>query len=60
MDKLDFESGHIPCNNCTEFTHISHTEVIHKLPNDYHGELCPKCNLWMCRIDKIGKKDGEK
>lgn len=47
--------GHVPCNNCTEFTHVLSARVIAALPDDYHGELCPKCKLWMCRLDKINE-----
>jgi len=52
----DIENGHKPCPNCTDFTFIFRSKVIQTLPKDYTGELCPKCNQWMCRIDKMGAK----
>jgi hypothetical protein len=24
-----------------------------RLPRDYSGELCPRCSLWMCKLDKL-------
>lgn len=60
MDEVDFSAGHIPCGKCDEFTYVFRAAVLRTLPDGYHGETCPKCGDWMCRIDKIGKKDGEK
>jgi len=57
IERDDLKNGHKPCPNCTEFTYIFRAAVIESLPKDYTGELCPKCNLWMCRIDKIGERD---
>lgn len=48
----DFQNGHMPCN-CGQFTHIFRQCAMKRLPRDYSGELCPQCNLWMCRIDKL-------
>jgi hypothetical protein len=54
----DYARGYIICT-CGKFAHILRTEVLQKLPKDYHGELCPECGLFMCAVDKLlGKKDG--
>jgi len=54
INKDDLKKGHKQCTDCNEFTYIFRVGVLKSLPKDYHGEICPKCNLWMCRIDKIG------
>lgn len=48
----EHQSGHSPCQ-CGEFTHIFRAQVLKQLPRGYSGELCPRCDLWMCRLDKI-------
>lgn len=47
-----FTQGHVPCE-CGEFTHIFSQDAMGRLPPDYSGELCPRCGLWMCRVDKL-------
>lgn len=52
MTAEEHEQGHAPCD-CGEFTHIFRNSTMQKLPRDYNGELCPRCNLWMCRTDRL-------
>lgn len=51
------DAGHIPCLHCDDFTYVFSAAVLATLPDGYHGEPCPKCGDWMCRRDKIGKKE---
>lgn len=48
----EYKQGHAPCH-CGEFTHIFRQCAMQRLPRDYSGEMCPRCNLWMCRVDKL-------
>jgi hypothetical protein len=52
MTVEEYKQGHAPCH-CGEFTHIFGTLAMRQLPRDYSGELCPRCGLWMCKIDKL-------
>lgn len=49
------ENGHIPCE-CGEYTHIVSSRVTKTLPKGYSGEMCPRCHLWMCRINLVSGK----
>lgn len=51
--------GHAPCP-CGVFTHIFKSEVMRRLPEDYNGERCESCNIWMCRLDKLQPEQPEK
>jgi hypothetical protein len=48
----ELSQGHAACE-CGEFTHIFKQCAMQRLPKGYSGELCPRCDLWMCRIDKL-------
>lgn len=45
-------AGHAVCE-CKEFTHVFKQCAIQRLPKDYSGELCKRCSIWMCRVDKL-------
>ena len=45
-------AGHDPCQ-CGDFTFVHSPDLLLRLPKDYHGEECPRCSMWMVRIDKI-------
>lgn len=52
MTAEEYKQGHAPCQ-CGEFTHIFRQCAMQRLPRDYSGELCQRCNLWMCKLDKL-------
>jgi hypothetical protein len=56
MRKKEFDQGFVICE-CCKFAYVFRANVLRQLPDDYHGELCPKCNLWVVSIEKL-KKEG--
>lgn len=52
MTDDEYKQGHAPCH-CGEFTHVFRQCAMQRLPRDYSGELCQRCYLWMCRVDKL-------
>lgn len=50
--------GYAICD-CTLFCHIFRSEILKRLPPDYHGELCKECGMFMCRVDKIRESSGK-
>jgi hypothetical protein len=52
LESGELQQGHAPCE-CGEFTHVFRQIVLQRLPKGYCGELCPRCNLLMCRMDRI-------
>ena len=54
------QPGHAPCNECDVFTFVFSAEAVKRLPPGYTGELCPRCGLWVCRIDKLADHDETK
>jgi hypothetical protein len=52
MTKEEHEQGFFICD-CKKFAHIFRAELLRKLPDDYHGELCPECSQWLCSIEKL-------
>lgn len=52
MTAEEYKNGHVPCQ-CGEYTHVFRQCAMQRLPRDYSGELCHRCSLWMCRIDKM-------
>jgi hypothetical protein len=52
MTAEEYKQGHALCH-CGEFTHIFRQCAMQRLPRDYSGELCPRCDLWMCKTDKL-------
>ena len=51
-------AGHAVCD-CGEFTYIFRQCAMQRLPNDYSGELCRRCGMWMCRLDKLMANDAQ-
>ena len=51
------QSGHATCNECDVFTFVFSAETVKRLPPGYTGELCPRCGLWVCRIDKLAEAE---
>jgi hypothetical protein len=56
MTTEKYKQGHAPCH-CGEFTHIFRQCAMQRLPTGYSGELCPRCNLWMCKTEKLTAHD---
>jgi hypothetical protein len=52
MTTKEVKQGHVPCD-CGEFTYVFAQHVLQRLPRDYSGELCGRCDLWVCRLDKL-------
>jgi hypothetical protein len=52
MTTDEYKQGHAPCH-CGEYTHILRQCAMERLPRGYSGELCPRCGLWMCKLDKL-------
>ena len=52
ITKEEYEAGHAVCD-CGEFTHIFRQLAMHRLQKGYSGEMCKRCSMWMCRLDKI-------
>jgi hypothetical protein len=48
----EHHQGHVPCE-CGEFTHVFTQHALQRLPRGYCGEMCKRCGLWMCRLDKL-------
>jgi hypothetical protein len=53
------ERGYVECD-CGEFAHVINNKAAKTLPRGYCGELCPRCDMWMARIDKLEEpKEGQ-
>lgn len=56
MTADELKQGHAPCQ-CGEYTHIFSQRAMDRLPRDYSGEVCERCDMWMCRVDKLAPAD---
>ena len=45
----DYKAGHAPCE-CGEYTFVFRLAA---LTSDCTAELCPRCELFMCRLDAL-------
>ena len=52
MTAGEHKQGHAPCE-CGEFTHVFRQCAMQRLPSDYIGDMCPRCDLLMCKLDKF-------
>jgi hypothetical protein len=54
LTPADIGAGYVKCHDCDgEFSHVFSQAAMQKLPKTYSGEMCRKCNLWMCRTDML-------
>ena len=52
----ELKQGYAVCG-CGKYAHVFKSAVLRLLPEGYSGEMCPECCLWMCAVDKIGRKE---
>jgi len=51
----EIKQGYAVCE-CGKYAHVFKAAVLKQLPDDYHGEICPDCNLFMVAVDKLPKE----
>ena len=51
----EFEQGYSVCG-CGKFAHVFRASMLTNLPNNYNGELCQECSLWMVAVEKLPDK----
>ncbi len=60
MTDKEHQQGFVVCE-CGKYAHVFRASVLQQLPKDYHGELCPNCQLWLVAVEKLngGKENGK-
>ena len=58
MTANDDDAGHAVCD-CGAFTYIFRQCAMQRLPKDYSGEMCQRCGMWMCRLEKLMANDAQ-
>jgi len=52
MTPEEHAQGYMICD-CGTFAYVFRASVLAELPQGYHGERCPECNLWLVAADKL-------